>query len=193
MSSCDDDLTNLEDWLRRLKVEYDIFFNGHRKKPPEDLRLRLEKLVKKLAESSNMSFAQRFRYNTLIGRYYVYRDLWRRTLSDRESGIDRKAEAQPESTRTAARTHQMGDKGVRISITSPESDQAEIRRLYEAVASLRGSRATAASKMPFSQFAEYIASQTLKIKQKSGCASVQFSLAVEGDAIKFTARPENKP
>ncbi len=193
MSSYDDDLTNLEDWLRRLKVEYDIFFNGHRKKPPDDLRLRLEKLVKKLAESSGMTIAQRFRYNTLIGRYYVYRDLWRRTLSERESGTEPREQARGEGKRKAAAAAQSPEREIRISIASPESDQDEIRRLYEAVNRLQGARAASGPRMPFSQFAEYITGQTVKIKQKSGCSSVQFTLAVEGDSIKFTAKPEKKP
>jgi hypothetical protein len=57
----DEDLTHLEDWLRRLKVEFDIFFNGHRKKPPDDLKLKLERLLKKLGEAGDMSFQERFR------------------------------------------------------------------------------------------------------------------------------------
>ncbi len=189
MSSYDDDLTNLDDWLRRLKIEYDIFFNGHRKKPPEDLRLRLDKLVKKLGESAGMSIAQRFRYTTLIGRYCVYRDLWRRTLSERESGLEPGEGAKPQTLKPAARADEEHAKGIRVSISNPATDQGEIRRLYDAVVRIRASRAAAAPQMPFSQFAEYIASQTQKIKQKSGCTSVQFTLVVEDDAVKFTAKP----
>ena len=70
--------------LRRLKVEYHIFLSGNRKKPPDDLRIRVERLVKKLSESSDMSFSQRFRFSTLVTRYYVYKDLWRREVQKRE-------------------------------------------------------------------------------------------------------------
>lgn len=86
----DDDLTNLEEWLRRLKIEYHIFFNGNRKQPPEDLKIRVEKLVEKLSECSDLSLTQRFRFNTLIARFYVYRDLWRRTIIAREMGTEPK-------------------------------------------------------------------------------------------------------
>ncbi len=192
MSNYDEDLTNFEDWLRRLKVEYDIFFNGHRKKPPDDLRLRIEKLAKKLSESSGMSIAQRFRYNTLIGRYYVYRDHWRRTLSEKESGLDHKDQHRPGSAKPAAEHGEPAGNELRVSIASPESAQDEIRRLYDAVTKLRGKQASAAPNMPYSQFAEYIAGQTRKIRQKSGCESVQFTLALEGDSVKFTAKPEKK-
>jgi hypothetical protein len=192
VSNFDEDLANLDDWLRRLKVEYDIFFNGHRKKPPEDLRLRLEKLVKKLAECSGMTFAQRFRYNTLIGRYYVMRDLWRRTLAEKEAGLEAKEQAQIESSRQAAAQKETAEKETRISIADPQADQDQVRRLYESLTKLKGTRPNAAPVISYSQFAEYIARQTQKIKQKSGCTSVQFILAVEGDSIKFTARPEKK-
>jgi hypothetical protein len=190
VSNYDEDLATLEDWLRRLKVEYDIFFNGHRKKPPEDMRLRVEKLVKKLSESAGMSFGQRFRYTSLIGHFYVYRDRWRRKLADLESGVEAKEQAA--GARQVTGRKEKDEKEVQISISNPQSDQDEIRRLYEAVNRLRGSRRNAAPAMPYSQFADYIASQTTKLKERSGCERVQFTLALEGDAVKFTAKPEKK-
>ena len=89
----DDDLENLDESLRRLKVEYHIYFTGNRKKPPDDIKMRVERLIKKLSECSDLSVTQRFRFNTLITRFYVYRDLWRRTLVEREMGAEPKAEA----------------------------------------------------------------------------------------------------
>jgi hypothetical protein len=192
VSNFDEDLANLDDWLRRLKVEYDIFFNGHRKKPPDDLRMRLEKLVKMLAESSGMSFAQRFRYNTLIGRYYVFRDRWRRTLAEKEASLEAKEQSKKEGGKKAATQKETVEKEIRISIADPKADQEEVRRLYESLTKLKGDRPDASPLMPFSQFAEYISGQTQRIKQKFGCTRVQFTLAVEGDSIKFKAKPQQK-
>ena len=89
----EEDLNTLEDLLRRLKVEYDIFFNGNRKRPPDELRGRLEKLIKKLLQSTTMTFSERFQFNTLIARYYLYRDVWRRMMTKQESGIEKEAQA----------------------------------------------------------------------------------------------------
>src|SRR6266496_6474524 len=83
----EEELTSLDDGIRRLKVEYTIFFNGHRKKPPEDLKIRVERIVKKLSEAGDMTYNERFRYNTLVTRFYVLRDLWRRTMMQRELGV----------------------------------------------------------------------------------------------------------
>ena len=41
MASLEEQLKDMDEGLRRLKIEYHILFNGHRKQPPEDLRLRL--------------------------------------------------------------------------------------------------------------------------------------------------------
>src|SRR5713226_8927324 len=77
----------LEDGIRRLKIEYDIFFSGGVRKPPYDLRNRVDSLLKRIAEERKMTFAQRYRYNTLIARYSAYRDLWRRLTQAKELGI----------------------------------------------------------------------------------------------------------
>ena len=82
----DQELTHLEDGIRRLKIEYEIFFNGGSNKLPFDLRWRVESLIKKYSDSGKMSFAQRFRYNALAAKFHSYSDLWRRMVRSREEG-----------------------------------------------------------------------------------------------------------
>src|SRR5688572_24510736 len=84
----DDQLTRLEDDIRRLKIEFDVFFNGASKRPPYDTKGRVETLLKRLADDRTVSFAQRYRYNSLASRYNAFRDLWRRTMQGREEGRD---------------------------------------------------------------------------------------------------------
>jgi len=183
----DEDLSNLDEWIRRLRVEYDIFFNGHRKKPPEDLKARVEKLVKKLAEV-NMSFAQRFRYTTLVGRFYVYRDHWRRQLMEREQGIE--AKASPPAGKAAAATPEPGQarSGVQITIGDPAAEQEKIQQLFDWLVQIKEKEARNAPPVSYEQFSRYIATQTQGIKKKLGCANVIFRISVEADAIKFTAK-----
>lgn len=185
----DEDLANLEEWLRRLKIEYHVFFSGHRKKPPEDLRVRLERLVKKLSESSDMSFPQRFRFSTLITRYYVYRDLWRRTLLEREMGAEMKSEAasQVDISGSAAR---LPVEAVRISISDPKIEEEKVQQLYDALLRIKG---TDSKETPISyqQFAKYIATRTHDMREKHGCSRVTYIIALEEGAIRFTAAAED--
>ncbi len=76
----DQQLSRLEDDIRKLKVDFDIFFNGSAKRPPLENRARLESYIKRLSDSRNLSYAQRYYFNTLVSRFTSYRELWRRTL-----------------------------------------------------------------------------------------------------------------
>lgn len=180
----DDDLTNLEDWLRQLKVEYGIYFNGNRKKPPDDLRMRVEKLLKRLSEVSGMSCSQRFRFNTLITRYYVHRDLWRRTMKERELIKENEAlnlpELAPSSDQPAA--------GITILIADPIAESPKVRQLYDALTLLNERSGKIAPVISYQQFAKFISAQTESIRGRFQCNNVVFTLVLDEKAIRFTAK-----
>jgi hypothetical protein len=89
----DEELDLLEDLLRRLKVEYDIFFGGGSRRPPVDLEWRLQSLVKRHGDTQKLSHSQRFRYNAVAQRYAVFGDLWRQKLRIKEEGYRRPQDA----------------------------------------------------------------------------------------------------
>jgi hypothetical protein len=76
----DRQLARMEDDIRKLKVDFDIFFNGGSKRPPLEARARLDALIKRLSDNRNLTFAQRYLLNTLVARFVSYRELWRRSL-----------------------------------------------------------------------------------------------------------------
>jgi hypothetical protein len=185
----DQDLTNLEEWIRRLRVEYLIYFNGHRKKPPDDLKFRVEKVVKRLSESANMSISQRFRYNTLVTRFYVFRDLWRRTQASRDQdGGKGGAAFKPAASGIGGRED---GAEIAVSIADPVAEEAKVRDLYEGLQSVRGKETKGFPEISYKQFSDYITIQTRSIREKSGCARVRFRVHLEENAIKFTAKADD--
>ena len=70
----------MEDDIRKLKIDFDIYFNGATKRPPLEARARLEAYIKRLADNRQLTYAQRYQFNTLVSRFTSYRELWRRTL-----------------------------------------------------------------------------------------------------------------
>lgn len=76
----DQKLGRLEDDIRKLKIDFDIYFNGATKRAPLEARARLEASIKRMSDNRNMTFAQRYYLNTLVSRFTSYRELWRRTL-----------------------------------------------------------------------------------------------------------------
>jgi hypothetical protein len=188
----DEDLKHLEEWIRRLKIEYDIFFIGNRKKPPDDLRMRVEKLVKRLAEVGDMSISQRFLYNTLIARFYVYRDLWRRTQQELESAEGTAGVPAPTKHTTPPDQPETSmPRDVQVSISDPEVEAGSVRRLYDELLRMKGGHAKESPDISYQQFAAYIANQMRGIKTKHHCNSVTFRIALEDKTIKFMAKADN--
>jgi hypothetical protein len=76
-------IVRLEEDIRRLKIDFDIFFNGGTKRAPHEARGRVEANIKRIADDRNLSYAQRYHFNTLVARFTSYRELWRRMLKQR--------------------------------------------------------------------------------------------------------------
>ena len=191
MADYDEELTNLDEWIRRLKIEYDIFFIGNRRKPPDDLRLRVERGLKRLSEATDMSLSQRFRYNTLIARFYVFRDLWRRTQQEKESASGAQGGPASPALIRSARSEEKSSE-VQIMIADACAETEKVRRLYNELLRMRGS-ANDIPGVSFQQFEQYIAHQIQGIREKCQCAGVTFRIALENKAIKFTAKADNGP
>ena len=73
-------LVRLEEDIRRLKIDFGLYFNGGLKRAPHEARGRVESQIKRIADDRNLTYAQRYHYNTIVNRFTSYRELWRRLL-----------------------------------------------------------------------------------------------------------------
>ncbi|MDQ3040781.1 MAG: hypothetical protein M3R11_00170 [Acidobacteriota bacterium] len=83
----DQQIMRLEDDIRKLKIDFDIYFNGGAKRPPLEARARLDANLKRLADDRNLTYAQRYQFNMIVSRFTSYRELWRRLLKKRGEEI----------------------------------------------------------------------------------------------------------
>lgn len=79
----DQQIARLEEEIRKLKIDFDIYFNGATKRPPLEARARLEASIKRISDDRNLTYAQRYHFNALVSRFTSYRELWRRNLKTR--------------------------------------------------------------------------------------------------------------
>src|SRR5208337_3427435 len=87
MATIDEDLAQLERDIRQLKIEYDAFFGGGRKRPPTEIEWRIELVVKRYAErGGDLKYGQRFRLNNLTQTYAKYKDIFRKKAQNKEEG-----------------------------------------------------------------------------------------------------------
>ncbi len=89
----DEELGVLEQQLRRLKIEYEMYFNNPTKRPPTDIEWKVLAILRKFSDGGRMNFAQRFRYNSMAQQYAVQSDLWRKKSRIREEGYRRPQDA----------------------------------------------------------------------------------------------------
>ena len=76
----DNTLVRLEEDIRKLKVDFGIYFNNGTRRAPHEARGRIEATIKRLADDRNLNYAQRYQLNSVVSGYNSHRELWRRLL-----------------------------------------------------------------------------------------------------------------
>jgi hypothetical protein len=178
----DQDLERLESEMRRLKIEYDIFFNGGALKPPIDTKGRVETMIKRLFDVKGMNFGQRFKYNGLVARYNVMRELWRRQTQRREeSGLPPTVEAV-----SAARAL-----NIIIRCRDPKREPEKVSELYDHLLAAKRECGERVHNLSFEAFQGFILTRTAQMKRDLKADAVDFIIAVESGRVRFTARAAN--
>ena len=180
----EEQLARLEEDIRRLKVEFDIYFNGAAKRPPYDTKGRVETLIKRLADERTLSFAQRYHYNSLAARYTSFLQLWRRTMQEREEGrghARRPTHAAHEPEESAPSTFVCAD---------ARTDVETVRSVYDALVEARRNCGEQTDDLSFARFHRMVAEKSEALKERAGCERVHFSVAVRDGRVQFKAKAE---
>ena len=183
--TADEQLTRLEDDIRRLRIEFDIFFNGGAKRPPYDTKGRVETLLKRLGDDRALTYAQRYRYNSLAARYNAFRDLWRRTMQGREEGRDPVSAARASAKNEAPKTKL---EPVSFVCGDAHREVEVVKNIYESLLEAKRRCGEPTEGLSFPKFHRLIASKADGIKQQRGCDRVTFSVVVEDGHVSFKAR-----
>ena len=181
----DEQLTRLEDDIRRVRIEFDIFFNGGAKRAPYDTKGRVETLLKRLGDDRTLTYAQRYRYNSLAARYNAFRDLWRRTMQGREEGRDQVSAARAQ---VKSETNTQPIEAVSFVCLDAHREIEVVKNLYTSLLEAKRRCGEPTENLSFPKFHRLIASKADALKEQGGCDSVRFSVAVEGGHVSFKAR-----
>jgi hypothetical protein len=180
----EEQLVRLEEDIRRLKVEFDIYFNGAAKRPPYDTKGRVETHIKRLADDRTLSFAQRFHYNSLTARYTSFLQLWRRTMQDREEGRGFAAR------RASARVEVMEAEPSTFVCTDARQDVSTVRDLYETLVEAKRQCGEAIDDLSFPRFHRMVAEKSEALKTRAGCERVHFSVSIRDGHVSFKAKAD---
>lgn len=188
----DQGLNEIEDGIRRLKIEYEIFFSGGSKKAPFELRWRIETMIKRYGEFGKTSFAQRFRYNSLVARFHSYSELWRRNLKNKEEGkLSYGASVFPDpETLGDGKTN--GDRLIcQLICKDPESEDEKVQNLFKSLVEAKRECGENPETLQFDSFKRFLFEKTAKLKSQFKCDSVCYVISVESGKVRLVAKGKN--
>jgi hypothetical protein len=208
----DEELSFLDAQLRRLKIEYEIYFSNPSKKAPSDIEWKVSSLIKKFSEGGRLNFAQRFRYNEMAQRYAMYSDLWRKKGRIREEGYRRPQDAilSVQGVRTAEHAPQhhpaygvgggaaaaaaaaapaqaQAEEPLRIECSDARSEKDRVEKLYQALSEAKkkaGEQVTG----NLDSFSSFVEKKTSQIRKQYGCESVEYTVEVQDGQVKLKAK-----
>jgi hypothetical protein len=198
----DEELSLLENSIRQLKIEYDVYFGGGSKKPPADTEWRVNSLLKKYSDGKGMNFAQRFRYNSLQQKFGLYNALWQQKLKIKEEGYRRPQDAvlgiagmrvdenQAAAEALAKKRQAPEDEGAfRTALSDVNTDQEALKKLYDAMIAARSKAGDANAKAAsIDSFKAFVAKKTEQIRKDYGCHAVEYSVEMEDGQVKLKAK-----
>ena len=178
----DEEFNKLDDDIRRLKVEYEVYFNGGSPRPPHDTLYRVETAIKKFSsDQSKFNISQRFRFTSLTQKYAINSNLWRRKLQEKEEG--RSVAGQQRRTTEVP----VSDGAVRVICSDPDTETDKVNQLLQAMKDARLKAGESIGNLDAVAFHRFIKEKTRQVKTALGCERVQFSVSIEGGKVKFKA------
>ncbi len=188
-----DELAVLEKSIRLLQIEWDKFFGGVEKKPPTDLKARVETLVRRYSNQEIRNNTERFRYQNLASRYNVFNELWMKRLRALEEG---RVVGMHGTPRTAL-PPSPGPLPVRpvavvptgaFRMRDPLKDDAAMRRLFDGFLDARRTTGETAP-VKFESFQKIISQQANRILSEKGAQAVDFRLETKDGKVSLKAKP----
>jgi hypothetical protein len=205
----DEELNLLDSQLRRLKIEYEIFFSNPQKRPPNDIEWKVVSLLRKFSDGTRMNFSQRYRYNEMAQRYAIYSDLWRKKSRIREEGYRRPQDAilsiqgvraeeehQPQhhpvyGVSAAAAAAAAAASSQHFTLHSvDQSEREQVERLYNTLVAAKKKAGEDVSGN-FDSFTAFVRKKTDQIRKQYHCQDVEYSVEITNGHVKLKAKAKS--
>lgn len=198
MATVEEELSQLEKDIRQIKIEYEVFLGGGRKRPPNDIEWRIEQTIKRYSERGlRISGAQNFRFQGLLQTFIKYREMFRKRAKRMEEGTVVRhfgaAARQVEADRKRLESSKVGSSSVaaRVAIgahTDPARESLKTRKLYEAFKDSKERAGENTSKLTLDGFRDFLAKKSSELRGSDKESSVEFVVATEDGRVRLKAR-----
>lgn len=202
----DEELSLLDSQLRRLKIEYEIYFNNPTKRPPTDVEWKVLSLLRKFSDGGRMSFSQRFRYNEIAQRYAIYSDLWRKKGRIREEGYRRPQDAllsiqglRPEERESEHKAYGVShaaagaaaapapERPFTVECSDTTAQRESVQKLYQALTEAKKKSGEPVTGN-IESFTKFVQKKTDELRKQHGCQKVEYSVEMQDGHVRLKAK-----
>jgi len=193
----DEDLSQLERDIRQLKIEYEQYFGGGKKRPPTDIEWRIDTLMKRYSDrGAEMTYGQRFKYGSLTQMYSKYREIFRKRLKQKEEGTVQRhfgaAAREIEAERARKRAAADGSRGTEfpfaISWKDPSHEKKKVEQLYAAFRDAKERAGEDVERLTLESFQQFVRMKTDELKKQQGAHEVEYIVSLESHHARLKAR-----
>jgi hypothetical protein len=194
----EEDMNQLEKDIRQLKIEYEQYFGGGKKRPPADLEWRIDVTMKRYSDrGAQMNFAQRFRYSNLAQMYTKYREIFRKRMKQKEEGTVQRhfgaAAREIEDLRKQKRAAESPSDPSQplvfaITCKDPDHEKKKVEQLYTAFRRAKEQAGEDTDKLTLEAFQRFVRQKTGDLKKQQSAREVEFIVTVEAKHAKLKAR-----
>jgi hypothetical protein len=184
MATIDEELGQMERDIRQLKIEYDQYFGGGRKRPPTEIR-----------------------YNNLTQTYAKYKDIFRKKMQQKEEGRSQRHFGAAAKAIEAERAKKLADApapasqvsaatidaalpqtaGFRMVCSEPENETEKVDQLYQALLLAKEKAGEEIGKLSPAGFKEFVRKKTKDLQEKQNCRDVEYVVEVVEGQVKLKA------
>jgi hypothetical protein len=174
-------LDELDQNIKRLRVEYEQHFAGTLRRPPMLLQGQVQKVILRFSAEAPRNTRQKFRFNQLNSRYQVFRQQWGRTLRQIEDGTYK-----PHRFKAKLHDEPLAPEPALAPAAAEPRPSRGVDALYGAL--VRAREKLGEKRAPDrAQLEELVRRQTAEIRAKHGDARIKFKVVTENGRAKVKA------
>ena len=196
--TAEEDMNQLEKDIRQLKIEYEQYFGGGKKRPPTELEWRIDVTMKRYSDrGSQMNFSQRYRYSNLAQMYTKYREIFRKRMKQKEEGtVQRHFGAAAREIENLRKQKQAAESPsdpaepwvFKITCKDPDREKKKVEQLYTAFRHAKEQAGEDSDRLTLEAFQKFVRQKTSQLMEHGDSHEVEFVVTVEGKHARLKAR-----
>ena len=107
--------------LDRLRTQFNLFFAGELRVPPESDRENLERQIRQLQNSSQRSARLSLLQENLVSQFALYNNMWQKKMAEREQGLNRMEKTRAGLSSATGSPEEPAVRDLAVDLGNPES------------------------------------------------------------------------